>query len=235
MANFQTGDIIAFSYQGISKKIGLIGRHDKFPQVLVLHPSWEGLVHGLNFNYLADDEKNVIRMLLDPMFEMKFRDALRSRNPNLYDELEGIITGKAGSGGGIHQVPPPAAPSGPTTRVTQITQPRGFYYNMIRPFIFTRGWDPYRRYNPGRMTNVRIITPARVVTGEESLVKYRKERSELATRARKALGEARTPEDQMVAKEALDKIQRETSMSQRKSLLTWFSERLRYWRGPRFR
>lgn len=230
---FQIGDLITFSYEGKSTRVGPVGRHDKFPQVLVLHPNWEGLVHGLNFNYLSDDEKNVIRMLLDPMFEMKFRDALRNRNPNLYDELEGIVTGKAGSGGGLHQVAPPPAPSGPTTRVTKINNPRGFYYNIIRPFIYERGWDPYRRYAPSRMKNVRVVTSARVITGEESLAKFRKEREEMAQRAKKALGEAKNPQEQKVAQEALEKIEKETGMSQRQSLLTWFSERLKYWRGPR--
>jgi hypothetical protein len=232
MARFQIGDIIQFTYEPEQPPSKV---HDKFPQVLVLHPDWQGLVHGLNLNYLSDDEKNVIRMILDPMFEMKFRDALRKRNPNLYDELESIITGKKGTGTATHMVHPPPVSSGPTTTVSKINNPRAFYYNIIRPFVYTRGWDPYRKYKHSGIRGASVVTPASVVTGEESLAKFRKEREEMAARAKKALGEAKTVEDVKVAKEALEKIEKEKNMSQRKSLLTWFSERLKYWRGPRFR
>jgi hypothetical protein len=232
MANFKIGDLISFTYEPQQPPSKV---HDKFPQVLVLHPNWEALVHGLNFNYMSDDEKNTIRMLLDPMFEMKYRDALRNRNPNLFDELEGIVSGRAGSGGGLHKIHPPARTQGAASKVKDINQPRAFYYAVIRPFIFRRGWDPYRKYKLSGMKNVRVVTPASVMTGEESLAKFRKEREEMAQRAKKALGEAKTPEDVAVAKEALEKINKEKSMSQRKSLLTWFADRLQYWRGPRFR
>jgi len=245
MANYQIGDLIRFTYEGKSKRVGSVGRHDKFPKVLVLHPNWEGLVHGLNFNYLSDDEVNVIRMLLDPMFEMKYRDSLRRRNPNIYDELETIITGRKGTGstaaGGSSFVPdtarvaPPAVRQGPASTINKPNSPRAFYYNIIRPFIFTRGWDPYRRYAPSRMSGVIVETPARVMAGEESLYKFKQEREQMATRARKALSDAKTPEDAKFAKDALNKIEKETSTSQRQSLLTWFSQALKNFRGPRFR
>lgn len=246
MANYQIGDIIVFSYEAQTNKVGRVGRHDRTPEVLVLHPSWRRpqesgvpLLHGLNFNYLSDDEKNVVRMIFDPMFEMKFRDALKNRNPNVYSELEKILSGEQeGAGRAVRQTGPDGRRPGvasSSTSISAINSPEDFYHKLIRPFIYTRGWDPYRRYIPGRMKGVRILTPARVVTGEESIAKFRKEREEMAARAKKALGEAKSPADQKIAKEALDKIKKETGMSQRKSLLTFFSERLKYWRGPKFR
>jgi hypothetical protein len=85
------------------------------------------------------------------------------------------------------------------------------------------------------MKNARVVTPARIITGEESLQKFRKEREEMAARARKALGEAKNPAEKKLAQEALDKIEKEKGMSQRTGLLTWFSDALKNWRGSRFR
>jgi hypothetical protein len=234
MANFKIGDLVSFTYEPPpSRPPSRV--HDKYPQVLVLHPNWEVLMHGLNFNYLSDDVKNTIRMLLDPMFEMKFRDALRNRNPNLFDELEGIITGRSGSGGGRHLIAPPPRTQGAASKIKDINHPRAFYYAIIRPFIYKRGWDPYRKYKLSGIKNARVVTPAAVMLGEESLAKFQKERAEMMARAKKALGEAKTPQDVKIAQEAIQRIDKEKGMSQRKSLLTWFADRLQYWRGPRFK
>ena len=209
--NFRIGDLITFTYPLPPNTRA----HDKFPRVLVLHPGWEGLVHGLNFNYLSADEVNTVRMLIDPFYEMKYRDALKRRNPNAYNELESIITSPIG------------------TRNSKMTSPQDFYRGVIRPFIMQRGWDPYRKYRVDKISGARIITSARVITGEDSLAKWQKERQELAAAAKKALEGAQTPEQQKAAKQMEKDLAHATSMSKRKSVLSRFADFVKFWRGPK--
>jgi len=143
MARLKIGDLAAFSYP--ARHLEGTRAHDKYPSVLVLHPLWKNNVHGLNFNYLSDDEINVIRMLIDPGFQLKYIENLSKKNPNLVREFDRII-GSAGN--------------------AVITSPYDFYSRVIRPFIITRGWDPYRRYVPSKMRGVRVVQPSSVITGE---------------------------------------------------------------------
>lgn len=144
MASFEIGDLISFTYPAIHQQG--TRAHDKYPQVLVLHNNWQNNVHGLNFNYLTDDEINVIRMMIDPSFQLKYVEDLERKNPNLVKEFDRII-GRAGA--------------------ATITSPFDFYNRVVKPFIKQRGWDPYRRYRPDKMTNVRTVQKQRVMTGEE--------------------------------------------------------------------
>ena len=139
--NFRIGDIITFTYPLPPRTRA----HDQFPQVLVLHPNWKGLMHGLNLNYLVDDEINAIRMLIDPMFEEKYAEALNRKNPRIMQELDRIVL-KMGN--------------------SNITSPHDFYLRVIRPFIIVRGWDPYRKYRPDKMTNVRLVQKREVIMGQ---------------------------------------------------------------------
>jgi hypothetical protein len=141
---YRIGDLITFTYPAV-KQQGTEA-HDKFPQVLVLHNNWQNNVHGLNFNYLTDDEINILRMMVDPAFQLKYVDNLQKKNPQLVNEFDRII-GAAGS--------------------ANITSPYDFYFKVIRPFIMTRGWDPYRRYRPDKMSNVRITQKREIITGEQ--------------------------------------------------------------------
>ena len=213
---YNIGDLVTFTYPLPPDTRA----HDRFPRVLILHPNWQGLTHGLNFNYLSADEINTIRMLVDPFYEMKYRDALKRKNPNAYRELEAIIT-------------TPTSWRGSSVRNARMTSPQEFYRGVIRPFIIQRGWDPYRKYRADKVSAVRIITPARVITGEDSLAKWQKERAELAAAAKKALGEAKTPEQKQAVVELQQKLDHATAMSQRKSVLARFAEFVQFWRGPR--
>lgn len=143
MALFNIGDLITFSYPAVHQQG--TRAHDKFPQILVLHTNWEGCVHGLNFNYLTDDEINTIRMLLDPAFEMNYREAMGRKNPAAIAEFDRIMQHAANA---------------------NITSPRDFYVKAVRPFISTRGWDPYRLYRPEKMTGVRILQRRQHLEGQ---------------------------------------------------------------------
>lgn len=140
---YRIGDIITFSYPAIHQ-MGTRA-NDKFPQVLVLHPDWQNNMHGLNFNYLTDDEINALRMLIDPMFEEKYAEALQRKNPRIMQEVDRIVLKMSNA---------------------NITSPHDFYLRVIRPFIMVRGWDPYRRYRPDKMTNIRQVQKREVIMGQ---------------------------------------------------------------------
>jgi hypothetical protein len=144
MALFQIGDLISFSYPAVFQQG--TRAHDKQPNVLVLHNNWGGNMHGLNFNYLSDDEINLLRMLIDPGYQLKYFDNLNRKNPNLTREFERVID-SAGS--------------------AVITSPYNFYFKVIKPLIMSRGYDPYRKYNLGKMSSVRIKQKQQVMTGQQ--------------------------------------------------------------------
>lgn len=141
---YNIGDLITFSYPAVHQQG--TRAHDKYPQVLVLHNNWRGLVHGLNFNYLTDDEINTVRMFIDPAFAMQHRDNLKRKNPAQSAEFERIVA---------------------TIQINDITSPGMFYEQVVKPFIVIRGWDPYRLYRPEKMTGVRILQPMRHMTGQD--------------------------------------------------------------------
>jgi hypothetical protein len=208
------GDLISFMYPAVHQQ--QTRAHDRNPHVFVLHPNWRGKVHGLNLNYLTADEINVLRMIIDPFFEMKFRSSLQRRNAQAFNEMEKIITS-----------------TGPN-RNAKLNNPQAFYNGIIKPFISVRGYDPYRIYTPSKMTGVRVIQKAAKFTGEESLLKFKQEKEELGRAVKQALEKAKTPDEQRKAKDLQAKLDHATSMSQRKSILTMFSDFIRARRGPRF-
>lgn len=144
MVHFESGDIVVFSYPAVHQQG--TQAHDPFPQVLVLHPNWQNNVHGLNLNYLTDNEINALRMIVDPGFELKYAENLQKRDPHLIQEIDRIVSQSAGA---------------------NITSPLDFYRRVIQPFIRSRQWEPYRRYRVDKMTNIKIIQRRSIFTGEE--------------------------------------------------------------------
>src|SRR5690606_39041826 len=104
-----------------------------YPQVLILHPRWDRyppnnppgnfLVHGLNFNYLTANEINMIRMILDPSFESKYKQGLQMRDANLVRKFDDIMRSAANA---------------------NVLSPHDFYLRVIKPFIAPKQWEPYR-------------------------------------------------------------------------------------------
>jgi hypothetical protein len=144
----QIGQLISFSYESARS-------HDRFPQVLVLHPGWRNpggrgatlLVNALNFNYLTDDEINTVRMIIDPAFQLKYFENLAKKNANAAAEFDKIIA-SAGA--------------------ANITSPHDFYLRAIKPFIQPRGYDPYRLYDITKMMNIRVLqTPQTMIGGNK--------------------------------------------------------------------
>lgn len=152
----EIGQLISFSYQSERS-------HDRNPQVLILHPDWNmypyrdelgnrragpPLLHGLNFNYLTDDEINIIRMIVDPAFQLKYFDNMEKKNRNLAMEFDRIMA-RAGA--------------------ANITSPHDFYLKSIKPFIMPRAWDPYRLYDPKNMSGVRILQTQQSMLGKNKM------------------------------------------------------------------
>jgi len=151
MARYGIGDLITFTYPLKPETYA----HDKFPRVLVLHPSYRDVnkyghgalfVHGLNFNYLTDDEINYLRMMIDPGFGIQYIDKFARKNPNLATKFRRSVTQASNS---------------------VMTSPRDFYIRTIKPFISDRGYDPYRLYYPQKMSNVRIVQPYNIISGQQ--------------------------------------------------------------------
>jgi hypothetical protein len=130
------GDLVQFNYsQG--KRI-----HDENPKVLVLHDNWQGLIHGLNFNYLSLQEINYIKAVLNPVFEA---DIVR-KDARIAAQMDRIR---------------------PVLDTLNITSPYDFYLRFVRGFIQPRGWDPYRRYNPRAVMGEKLITRKELLVGDE--------------------------------------------------------------------
>lgn len=53
MAKYNTGDTVKFTYKKATSK-------DKNPTVLIITPSLDGKLHGINLNYLSEIEKKAI-------------------------------------------------------------------------------------------------------------------------------------------------------------------------------
>jgi hypothetical protein len=158
MAIFHIGDLVTFQYPLIPQTRA----HDKYPKILVLHDNWQGLTHGINFNYLTNEEINTIRAILDPFFEQKYREALSQKNPEAFKELESIITSSGNP---------------------KVTSPRDFYGRVIRPFIMARGWDPYRLYRPELMSGIRILQKEYHMTGKDSHEKFKQQQKQALDKA----------------------------------------------------
>lgn len=135
MANFKIGDLVSFRYSGNNI-------HDPNPQVLVLHDNWQGLVHGLNFRYLSEQEINYIKAVLNP----KFAEVVRKTDIRINAQLDRINN---------------------LVENLHINSPHDFYLRFVRGFIQPRRWDPYRRYSPAKIQGAKVITRREVLIGEQ--------------------------------------------------------------------
>jgi len=148
MMRLKIGSIVTFSYASRRS-------HDRFPKILVLHPGWRTpgtsgdlLVHALNLNLLTDDETNLLRMLIDPGFQLKYFENLVKKNPQVATQYNVIISSAANA---------------------NITSPHDFYIRVIKPFIRLRSTDPYRLYKPALMINGKVLQTQRQMLGDQDI------------------------------------------------------------------
>ena len=64
MALFEAGSTIRFTYTGSQSR-------DKFKEVFVIHPHWEGKVHALDLKLMTDAEREVLTTVMDPKMKGK--------------------------------------------------------------------------------------------------------------------------------------------------------------------
>jgi hypothetical protein len=122
MATLRIGDIITATYTGTNV-------HDKFPQILVLHNNFQGLVHGLNLNYLTEQEINYVKSVINPEFGAE----MAKKDVRIRQALQRL-----------------------GTISLDIKSPNVFYTRFIKTFIQNK--SAYRLYNPAKLINVRVIT-----------------------------------------------------------------------------
>ena len=144
MSNYRIGDLIAFGYHGEYS-------HEPMPpQVLVLHTSWvrrnfpneTPKVHSLAWNYLADNEINYLKAIMNPTFAKQ----ISQKDYQIRQQLMQVSAGSVTSG-------------------ARIESPHDFYIRVIKPFINRH--DSYRLYKPENMINVKVINKREVLTGQE--------------------------------------------------------------------
>ena len=135
MAELRIGDIVSFSYKGKRS-------HDPFPQVLILHNNWNGLVHALNFNYLSDHEINYLKAVMNPTYAKE----ISKTDVQIRQQLMQVGAASAVSG-------------------VRIESPHDFYIRIVKPFI--KKYDSYRLFKPEGISGVKVITKREILTGKK--------------------------------------------------------------------
>ena len=127
--NFKPGDIVRFTYHSEDSPAGSA---NVYKEVFVLHPQWQGKVHGLDMKRMTEAERVVLRVIMDPSSE----NMSSHRIPLINDVLK--------------RMDPPEL----------IKNPVSFYNQFVKPFI--RNKDVYRTYFPMVMTGVQVVTKTEV-------------------------------------------------------------------------
>jgi len=143
MPIYRVGDIVTFSYQGDEAT-------SFYPQVLVLQesaarrkfPNEVPKMHGLNLNYMTDQELEYLWSVMDPAYGEK----AAQKDPNLRQQMSRINA--------ISSIVP-----------LDIQTPENFYTRVIKDFV--RRSDGYRLYFPNKMTSIRIVSKRETLTGEK--------------------------------------------------------------------
>lgn len=77
---FEAGSTIRFTYQSGSSS-------DRFKEIMVLHPNWNGKVHAIDLKRLTEAEREVLHAVMDPKQKGKthrlplVNDILRRMDP----------------------------------------------------------------------------------------------------------------------------------------------------------
>ena len=128
-SNFKPGDIIRFTYHS---ETASPGSTNVYKQVFVLHPGWQGKMHGLDMKNMTEAERVVIKTVMDPSAEN-----MRTHRIPLINDI-------------LKRMDPPEL----------IKNPISFYNQFVRPFI--RNKDIYRTYFPMVMTGIQVVDQSKV-------------------------------------------------------------------------
>ena len=123
MPQFEIGDTVSFNYKSERS-------HDPTPTILVLHPDWQNLTHGISLNVLTDQETNYLKAVVSPPLAAE----IVKKDPRIRQELARIRGQLA---------------------TINIMSPRDFYVRFLKTFI--RRYDSYRLYKPQLMSNIKVL------------------------------------------------------------------------------
>lgn len=119
-ALYKPGTLVRFTY---TKP----GTRDKYKEVFILNPMWQGHMHGIDMKRMTEAEREVILTIMNPLWEGK-----RHRLAIVNDIMQRMDP------------------------IEDIKNPVTFYAKMVKPFLRTAG-DVYRRYSPSLMSGVQIV------------------------------------------------------------------------------
>ncbi|MCK4518132.1 hypothetical protein KAT92_05110, partial [Candidatus Babeliales bacterium] len=108
------------------------GSTNVYKQVFVLHPGWQGKMHGLDMKNMTEAERVVIKTVMNPNAEN-----MRTHRIPLINDI-------------LKRMDPPEL----------IKNPMSFYNQFVKPFI--RNKDMYRTYHTMVMTGIQVIDQSKV-------------------------------------------------------------------------
>lgn len=125
---YQAGSFIKFFYRAPTTQ-------DPNKEVFVLHPNWQGEVHGIDLKRVTPAQRDVLQIIMDP--EARKNPAQATKYPLVQDILR--------------RMPAPE---------DEIKNPLSFYQRFVKPFMNRA--DVYRKYNTGYMFNVQVLKESKV-------------------------------------------------------------------------
>jgi hypothetical protein len=136
MSRVSAGQFISFRYPPSPTAPGHTGPSKQ--EVLVLNPSYKGLMHAIDLMMLTPAERAVAHAIVDPEVRPKYE-----RIPLVQNAIRRM------------------SPRDPAEVMT--TAPMVFYAEFVKPFL--AGKDAYRTYRPQLMINVKELNKS-PVTGQ---------------------------------------------------------------------
>ena len=123
---FEAGSMIRFTYRSQHSE-------DPYKDVFVLHPNWQGKMHGIDLKRLTPAEKKVVEAIMDPDYQS-------GKKQHAYPLVNDIL----------RRMNP----------IEDIKNPMTFYQRFVKVFI--RNKDVYRTYYPARMSSIQLIKKSTV-------------------------------------------------------------------------
>ena len=136
------GDLVTFSYTSESKAKG--APHDPYPVVLVLHPNYEGKLHGIRWKMLSMPDQEIIKMILSEAYEAQNKNHLARRDPESAKRFDSVSKSS-------------------TSR--DIRTASQFYSSVIKPLLSQRA-SAYRLYRLDKIKGASTVTPAALMTAK---------------------------------------------------------------------
>ena len=139
MIKLHPGQVVRFSYThdpaGVDEDTG-----DRFKEVLILNPNWQGKVHCIDLKRLTTAEREVLDAILSPE---QAAAAKSGSKPHRFPLVNDILK---------RMVP-----------LEEIKNPVSFYSRFVK--VFLRNKDAYRTYYSVRMSAITVVQKSEVHGG----------------------------------------------------------------------